>query len=97
MRVSFFQFSKPYTPSFMSMDVDGRVLRSDSFSKILSSGLRVGVLTGPKPLLQRVTLHMQASVMHCSAMSQMMILSFCRQHGHQGFLEHVDRVSDFYR
>jgi len=93
----YLQFSKPYLPSFMSMDVDGRVLRSDSFSKILSSGLRVGFLTGPKPLLQRLTLHMQVSVMHCSAMSQMMILSFLQQHGHHGFLEHVDRVTDFYR
>jgi len=93
----YLQFSKPYLPSFLSMDVDGRVLRSDSFSKILSSGLRVGFLTGPKALLQRLTLHMQVSVMHCSAMSQMMILSFLRQHGHHGFLQHVDRVTDFYR
>jgi len=93
----YLQFSKPYTPSFMSMDVDGRVLRSDSFSKIVSSGLRVGFLTGPKPLLERLTLHMQVSVMHCSAMSQMMILSFLRHHGHAGFLQHVDRVTDFYR
>jgi len=93
----YLQFSKPYTPSLLSMDVDGRVLRSDSFSKILSSGLRVGFLTGPKPLLQRLTLHMQVSVMHCSSMSQMMILAFLRQHGQDGFLAHVDQVTDFYR
>jgi len=93
----YLQFSKPYTPSFMSMDVDGRVLRSDSFSKILSSGLRVGFLTGPKPLLQRLTLHMQVSVMHCSSMSQMMVLAFLRHRGHDGFLQHVDLVTDFYR
>ena len=79
------------------MDVDGRVLRSDSFSKILSSGLRVGFLTGPKPLLHRLTLHMQVSVMHCSALSQMMILAFLRQRGHDGFLRHVDEVTNFYR
>ena len=30
------------TPSFLSMDVDGRVLRFDSFSKVLSSGIRLG-------------------------------------------------------
>ncbi|KAJ3585678.1 hypothetical protein NHX12_014397 [Muraenolepis orangiensis] len=47
----FLQFDKPWTPTFLSMDVDGRVIRSDSFSKILSSGLRTGFVTGPKPLL----------------------------------------------
>ena len=29
---------KPWTPTFLSMDVDGRVIRADSFSKVLSSG-----------------------------------------------------------
>jgi kynurenine/2-aminoadipate aminotransferase len=41
------------------MDVDGRVLRFDSFSKILSSGLRVGFATGPSELLNRLNLHTQ--------------------------------------
>lgn len=36
-KLSFFSF-KPWAPTFLSMDVDGRVIRTDSFSKILSSG-----------------------------------------------------------
>ena len=36
------------------MDVDGRVLRFDSFSKLLSSGLRVGFVTGPPALIERI-------------------------------------------
>uniref|UniRef100_A0A8C4PUH0 Aminoadipate aminotransferase n=1 Tax=Equus asinus asinus TaxID=83772 RepID=A0A8C4PUH0_EQUAS len=44
----FLQFNKPWVPSFLSMDVDGRVIRADSFSKVLSSGLRIGFITGPK-------------------------------------------------
>uniref|UniRef100_A0A1A8GU51 Aminoadipate aminotransferase n=1 Tax=Nothobranchius korthausae TaxID=1143690 RepID=A0A1A8GU51_9TELE len=36
----FLQFDKPWAPTFLSMDVDGRIIRTDSFSKILSSGLR---------------------------------------------------------
>nr|XP_048703657.1 kynurenine/alpha-aminoadipate aminotransferase, mitochondrial-like isoform X4 [Caretta caretta] len=35
----FLQFGKPWAPTFLSMDVDGRVIRTDSFSKILSSGV----------------------------------------------------------
>lgn len=43
-------------PSYLSMDVDGRVLRFDSFSKILSSGLRVGWATGPPELINVMNL-----------------------------------------
>ena len=57
-------------PSFYSLDVDGRVLRFDSFSKILSSGLRLGFVTGPKPLIERIMLHMQVSSMHTTSLSQ---------------------------
>jgi kynurenine/2-aminoadipate aminotransferase len=56
--------------SFLSMDTDGRVLRFDSFSKILSSGLRLGFVTGPKPLIDKIALHMQVSVLHAASLSQ---------------------------
>jgi len=46
-------------PSFFSLDTEGRVIRFDSFSKILSSGIRLGFVTGPKPLIERLVLHMQ--------------------------------------
>uniref|UniRef100_S4RF99 Aminoadipate aminotransferase n=1 Tax=Petromyzon marinus TaxID=7757 RepID=S4RF99_PETMA len=66
----YLQFKKPWSESFLSMDVDGRVIRTDSFSKIISSGLRLGFLTGPKKLVNRVILHMQTSTMHTSTFSQ---------------------------
>ena len=46
-------------PSLFSLDTEGRVIRFDSFSKILSSGVRLGFVTGPKELIQRIVLHMQ--------------------------------------
>jgi DNA-binding transcriptional MocR family regulator len=52
------------------MDVDGRVLRYDSLSKLLSSGLRLGMVTGPEALVTRIALHMQATELHCSGVSQ---------------------------
>ena len=48
-------------PSYLSMDVDGRVLRFDSMSKILSSGLRVGWATGPVELINVMNLVTQVS------------------------------------
>lgn len=56
--------------SFLSLDTEGRVVRFDSFSKILSSGLRVGFVTGPEPLLRNIELHVQVSTLHASAISQ---------------------------
>lgn len=35
----------------------GRILRFDSFSKILSSGIRIGFVTGPAPLLDAIDRH----------------------------------------
>ncbi|XP_043369314.1 kynurenine/alpha-aminoadipate aminotransferase, mitochondrial-like isoform X4 [Dermochelys coriacea] len=93
----FLQFDKPWAPTFLSMDADGRVIRTDSFSKILSSGLRIGFLTGPKPLIDRVILHIQVSTMHTSTFTQLMIAQLLQQWGEKGFLEHVDRVVEFYK
>lgn len=59
-----------YAPSFLSMDVEGRVIRFDSFSKVLSAGIRIGFVTGPKPLIRNIALHMQASILHASSLSQ---------------------------
>nr|XP_028600125.1 kynurenine/alpha-aminoadipate aminotransferase, mitochondrial isoform X2 [Podarcis muralis] len=93
----FLQFDKPWAPTFLSMDIDGRVIRTDSFSKILSSGLRIGFLTGPKPLIDRVILHIQVSTMHTSTFTQLMIAQLLQQWGQKGFLDHVDGVVDFYK
>uniref|UniRef100_A0AAZ3S842 Aminotransferase class I/classII large domain-containing protein n=1 Tax=Oncorhynchus tshawytscha TaxID=74940 RepID=A0AAZ3S842_ONCTS len=84
----FLQFDKPWAPTFLSMDVDGRVIRTDSFSKILSSGLRIGFVTGPKPLVDRVVLHIQASTMHTSTFTQLMVSQLLHGWGQEGFLNH---------
>lgn len=49
----------PKFESYFSLDVDGRVLRFDSMSKVLSAGIRIGWATGPKELLERIILHGQ--------------------------------------
>ncbi|XP_070785809.1 kynurenine/alpha-aminoadipate aminotransferase, mitochondrial isoform X1 [Enoplosus armatus] len=93
----FLQFDKPWAPTFLSMDVDGRIIRTDSFSKILSSGLRMGFVTGPKPLVDRVVLHIQASTMHTSTFTQLMVSELLHSWGQEGFLQHIDGVIEFYR
>jgi len=95
----FLQFGEPEERpgSFFSMDTQGRVLRFDSFSKVLSSGIRLGFVTGPKELIDRIVLHMQVSVLHASSLSQVMTSQLLEQWGHEGFLEHVSKVESFYK
>lgn len=63
-----FQDGKPV--SFLSLDVEGRVLRFDSLSKVLASGLRLGWVTGPKQLINNIELHIQSAYLHSSSLSQ---------------------------
>lgn len=79
----FLQFGGARLPSLFSMDTDGRVVRFDSFSKILSAGLRIGTVTGPKPVVERINLHSQASNVHPSGIAQMLVLALFR-HWHVG-------------
>lgn len=84
-------------PSFLSLDTEGRVLRFDSFSKVLSSGLRLGFVSGPPQLVERIQLHMQCSVLHASSMSQVIAHELLKMWGIEGFMDHVTSIEAFYQ
>ncbi|KAI3651073.1 hypothetical protein MP228_004554 [Amoeboaphelidium protococcarum] len=95
----FLQYSSQYVPSYQSMDVDGRVLRFDSFSKIVSSGMRLGFVSGPSALIERIVLHEQSTNLHSSGISQMILWSIIDQLWKQRvdkFLKHCHQVASFY-
>jgi kynurenine/2-aminoadipate aminotransferase len=79
------------------MDTDQRVLRFDSFSKILSAGIRLGWATGPKPLIDRIALHEQSTILHPSGLSQMVLSAVLHQWGQDGFQKHTQSVAQFYQ
>ena len=54
-------------------------------------------VTGPKPLVDRVMLHVQVSVLHATSLSQFVVLELLKQWGQEGFFKHVGRIEDFYR
>lgn len=93
----YLQFGEKRIPSYFSIDVDARVVRCDSMSKILSSGLRIGWVTGPKVLIERINMHTMVTNLQPAGISQAITSALVEKWGHKGFLEHVDRVSDFYR
>lgn len=93
----YIQFARPFVPSFLSLDVDGRVVRFDSLSKLLSSGMRIGFVTGPKPVVDRFTYHLMCSSMQASGLSQMTLSMILNDWGLDGFLAHADKTTDFYK
>ncbi len=93
----YLQFEEKRIPSYLSLDVDGRVLRCDSMSKILSAGLRIGWITGPKPLLDRINIHTMVTNLQPSGIPQVMAYQLLENWGHDGFFKHVDEVAAFYR
>lgn len=83
--------------SFLSMDVEGRVLRMDSFSKVISAGLRLGLATGPAPLVEKMQIIQQCTSLHPSGLSQTILLSVLEHWGQQGLAQHIDGIQHFYR
>ncbi|KAL2270583.1 hypothetical protein VTJ83DRAFT_2767 [Remersonia thermophila] len=75
----------------------GRVMRFDSLSKIVSAGMRLGILTGPVQAVQRVVKITENVNLQPSSTTQVLALSLFRNWGYQGFLEHCTKAADFYR
>ncbi|KAJ3155817.1 hypothetical protein HDU89_005375 [Geranomyces variabilis] len=92
----YLQFSHNRAPTYFSLDQDQRVLRFDSLSKIFSAGMRIGWVTGPAPLISRIALHAQTTLLHPSGVSQMLAFALLDKWGKDGFLEHTKRVAGFY-
>ncbi|TKY84609.1 hypothetical protein EX895_006511 [Sporisorium graminicola] len=75
----------------------GRVLRFDSFSKILSAGLRLGFVTGPKEILDAIDLDTSSRNLQTSGTSQAIAYALLSKWGIDGFLRHADNVARFYQ
>ncbi|CAG0916910.1 unnamed protein product [Notodromas monacha] len=93
----FLQFSDVLPPSFLSLDTDGRVVRLDSFSKILAAGMRLGCLSGPPEIVERIALHQQVSIMHVPTLLQIVFLKLLDGWGWDGFNRHVESVKELYQ
>jgi len=83
-------------PSFLSLDVDGRVIRLDSFSKMVAPGLRVGMVTAPTFFIMKMNMFGQINSQHPSGLSQMFLLALLQRLGIEGFLKLSKDVAKFY-
>ncbi|CCD26851.1 bifunctional 2-aminoadipate transaminase/aromatic-amino-acid:2-oxoglutarate transaminase NDAI_0I02830 [Naumovozyma dairenensis CBS 421] len=81
------EFLKALDKTFLSCDNDGRVIRLDSFSKVLAPGTRLGWITGCKSILKSfVSLH-EMTIQAPSGMIQSFVSGTLHRWGQNGYLD----------
>ncbi|CAH1776831.1 unnamed protein product [Owenia fusiformis] len=93
----FLQFSSVLTPSYLSLDVDGRVLRFDSFENTMGPGYRLGWVTGHTTLVDKIVHHIQAAEQSPSAISQLVLYQILNTWGVSGYKAHTERVAELHK
>jgi len=82
------EFLRSLVPTFLSLDVDGRVMRIDSFSKVIAPGTRVGWITASEQIIERFVRANEVSVQNPSGIAQMVLFKMLDEHwGHGGYLQ----------
>lgn len=82
------EFLSSLVPSFLSMDIDGRVMRLDSFSKVIAPGTRCGWITASEQIIERFVRHQEVSTQNPSGISQIMLYKMLDETwGHAGYLD----------
>lgn len=82
------EFLKSLVPTFLSMDMDGRVMRMDSFSKVIAPGTRVGWITASEQIVERFIRANECSVQNPSGISQIVLFKLLDEHwGHDGYFK----------
>lgn len=67
-------------PTIKSMDTDGIVMYSGSFSKILAPGLRLGFFCAPTAVLSKIIIAKQVSDVHTAMLPQLLAYEFMKRY-----------------
>lgn len=72
-RSSGYDFLDSLVPSYLSIDVDGRVVRLDTFSKTVAPGCRLGWITAQPAVIEKIQLITESSTQQPSGFVQSLI------------------------
>lgn len=84
-------------PSLLKFDTEGRVIRIDSFSKMLMPGLRVSIVTANHLFISKLSMHNELSIHSASANSQLVLEMIFSQWGEDGFDKWLKHLQSLYR
>lgn len=88
------RFAGADVPTIKSLDTNGRVLYCSSFSKILSAGMRIGFVCGPKALVQKIVVVKQVNDVHTNLFFQMVASKFIDTYGLD---DHIAFIRELYK
>merc|ERR1719265_2718007 len=74
------------------MDIDGRVMRLDSFSKFLAPGFRLGWVSGPQALTKKYDAIAYASSQNGCSLSMMLLGKMLHAWGTPGLEAHLHKL-----
>lgn len=81
-------FLSQLLPSYVSMDTDGRVLRLETFSKVIAPGARLGWIVASEQIVERFVRHSEVTVQNPSGISQLVLFKLLEEAwGHAGYFE----------
>lgn len=88
------RFAGEDVASIKSMDKEGRVMYSGTFSKTLAPGLRVGFSIAPKPVIQKMVVCKQVADVHTNIWAQVVCNKFMTE---VDMNEHLNGLRKIYR
>ncbi|MDE7302088.1 MAG: PLP-dependent aminotransferase family protein [Oscillospiraceae bacterium] len=88
------RFEGENIPSIKSLDTDGRVIYVGSFSKVLAPGIRVGFVSAPKEVIQKIVVCKQVADVHTNILAQIIADEFLNKYD---FNAHLEKIRGIYR
>lgn len=87
------RFTGENIPAIKSMDTEGLVIYSGTFSKTLSPGLRVGFVSAPKPVISKIVVCKQVSDVHTNILAQMICDEYMNKYNMEAHLEEIRAIN----
>ena len=88
------RFAGEEIPTIKSMDTDGIVIYCGSFSKVLSAGMRVGFVSAPDAIAQKMVVAKQVEDVHTNQFFQMLCSAFMAEYDMDA---HIAKIREIYK
>ena len=88
------RFAGADVPTYKSFDTDGIVIYCSSFSKILSSGMRIGFVNAPTEIIAKMVVAKQVEDVHTNLFAQMLCHRYMAEYDMDA---HVAMIRELYR
>lgn len=86
------RFSGQDIPTLKSLDRDGLVVYCSSFSKILSSGMRLGFVIAPSEIIAKLTVAKQGEDVHTNLFFQMLCHRYMTTYDLDAHIQHINSL-----